>query len=68
MDSRRIIHVIEDFCKEANKHKGYCVLTSQLKMYPANFPGTSYADQQSLLNQYEYAATPHSKLFKGNLD
>jgi len=67
-DAKRIIQVVEDFCKEAKAKKGYCVLDTQIKMYPANFPGTSYADKQTLTNQYEYQDTPSGKLFKGNLD
>jgi hypothetical protein len=43
-DSKRIIQVVEDFCKEAIEKKGYCVLSTQIKMYPANFLGTCYAD------------------------
>lgn len=49
-DSKRIIQVVEDFCKEARAKKGYCVLDAQVKMYPGAFQGTSYADKQSLLN------------------
>ena len=67
-DAMQITEIIQKISYAAIKQKGFNALESQFKMYVGEFPGTSFADQQSLVNQYEYQSTPKPELFSGNID